>query len=151
MPTNRKGFRDLLPETLPELMIIVVIIGILAAIAIPNFMNMQNRAREAKVKSNAHTIQLAVEDFYVQSGRLYPRSVMDKLPNGTTLIQLLPGGALLQNPFTKKMDPPVNGFAAKVGEVGYMPIDSDADGVIDGYEITGHGHDGLIITLTGGQ
>ncbi|NNF08163.1 MAG: prepilin-type N-terminal cleavage/methylation domain-containing protein [Candidatus Eisenbacteria bacterium] len=89
MLRNSKGF------TLIELMIVVLIIGILAAIAIPNFVSMQDRAREGSVKSNMHTVQLAVEDFAVQNDGVYPVAA-----NAAAVTALLPGGAIPDNPFS---------------------------------------------------
>ena len=136
MLRNSKGF------TLIELMIVVVIIGILAAIAIPNFIAMQARAKEASVKSNCHTVQLAAEDYAVQNDGVYSGVVAN-------LTALLPSGALLQNPFTRAATEPVDGAAATSGQTGYAPIAQG--GVNVGYTITGFGKTATIITLSSGS
>ncbi len=57
---NSKGF------TLIELMIVVAIIGILAAIAIPNFLKYQCKAKQSEAKSNLGSLRVAQEAYYAE-------------------------------------------------------------------------------------
>src|SRR6476469_1953687 len=56
--TNRKGF------TLIELLIVVVIIGILAAIAIPKFAATKDKAKLASVKTDVRNLMTAEEAYF---------------------------------------------------------------------------------------
>jgi len=67
----RKGF------TLIELLIVVAIIAILAAIAIPNFLQAQVRAKVSRVQSDMRSIATAIETYYVDRN-VYPAATFTK-------------------------------------------------------------------------
>lgn len=62
---NMKGF------TLIELLIVVAIIAILAAIAVPNFLEAQVRSKVSRVRSDHRSLATAVETYYLDNN-LYP-------------------------------------------------------------------------------
>ena len=66
MLTMKKGF------TLVELMIVVAIIGILAAVAIPRFANMLDKSREGATKGNLGAIRSAVSIYYSEKEGVWP-------------------------------------------------------------------------------
>jgi len=98
---RRKGF------TLIELLIVVAIIAILAAIAVPNFLEAQVRAKVSRVRADLRTVATAVEAYAVDLGD-YPRNWIGGYqlltPDLTTPIAYLATANLL-DPFGVWMDP----------------------------------------------
>ena len=138
MRAGKSGF------TLIEMMVVIVVIGLLVGMALPNLLNMKDRARESEVQSNAHTVQLALENYSVDHDGVYSTVAGDITPH-------LPGAALMRNSFTGAMTEPRFGAAASApGEVGIQPV-HDGAGIIVGYTITAWGKDGNILTLQTGN
>ncbi len=79
-PNSRRGF------TLIELLIVVAIIAILAAIAVPNFLEAQTRAKVSRAKADLRTLATGIEMYTVDNNKLpYSESIQNS-------INMPPGG-----------------------------------------------------------
>jgi prepilin-type N-terminal cleavage/methylation domain-containing protein len=111
--------------TLVESMIIVAVIGVLAAIAVPNFLNYRNKSRLASAIGTGESIRAAFASFATNSpDNLYP--AMASITDYATLLTIINrnGGNLKAS---------VAAMGLGVGD--YYVIDTDGDGVDDAYSL----------------
>ncbi|HPB31725.1 MAG TPA: prepilin-type N-terminal cleavage/methylation domain-containing protein [Candidatus Sumerlaeota bacterium] len=100
MDMHEKGF------TLIELLIVVAIIAILAAIAVPNFLEAQIRSKVSRAKSDMRSIATALEAYFVDANHYpwpYPKGSLSasNVPNElSTPVAFISSSAGIQDPFS---------------------------------------------------
>jgi type IV pilus assembly protein PilA len=82
LPCRRKSLRSALQDeegfSLIELLVVLIIVGLLAAIAIAAFTGQQNKAHDANAKTAARTAQIAMETYFVEH-RSYSGATLGEL------------------------------------------------------------------------
>lgn len=127
--SSRCGF------TLIELLIVVAIIAVLAAIAVPNFLEAQVRAKVATAKSDLRTIATGIESYRVDHG-LYPEGTDNPLLYDEKIVEIM--GDLAPGYYAFRTRDPngaiagLNGFFTLTTPVSYIngpvPLDPFATG-----------------------
>lgn len=140
--------------TIIELMTVVVIIGIIIAISIPNFFTAQERAKTAEVKTNMHVYQIMIETYSTDWSGNYP-ATSSTLQDEAKIKNYWRN---LKNPFTQIAD---NGLAniTSVSEAGLITPSSFPKGnigyihepLINAYSIYGGDAKNGVAIMTGNK
>jgi type IV pilus assembly protein PilA len=65
--------------TLVELLVVMLILGLLAAIAIPSFFNQRDKAKDADAKASVRTAQTAIETYATDNNGAYTGATVTEL------------------------------------------------------------------------
>jgi type II secretion system protein G len=121
--------------TLIELLVVIAIISIIAAFMMPNFVGVQDRAREAGVKAVMHSVQMAIEAYnmenesYPMGSNISLKELIDEYLSQGGYITTAP-----KNPFTGKE----YSESDKAGKIEYVYDDQTSAYKLIGYKRNGY-------------
>ena len=136
---NKKGF------TLIELLIVVAIIGIIVAIAIPNLLSAVQRGRQKRTMADIKTVATTWETYYVDYSYYYHGGGCTTPPGGTSIVTsrtLADMTMLLQPTYIAKLP-------LKDGWNNYMYFFNDSASAAQEYRLESYGKDQASDTYCG--
>ena len=135
MKKNAKGF------TLIELLIVVAIIGIIVAIAIPNLLNAIQRAKQRRTMGDMRTSATAIEAYAVDMNRYPPAAGSYDLPALTL------SGTVGNNLYKYVSPTYVKAIPLADGWNSWFVYATDANGTV--YALFSGAKDGVVMGITG--
>ncbi|HUT25263.1 MAG TPA: prepilin-type N-terminal cleavage/methylation domain-containing protein [Sumerlaeia bacterium] len=140
---KRRGF------TLIELLIVVAIIAILAAIAVPNFLEAQVRSKVSRVTSDLRALATAIEAYRIDNNAYMPYSLWGQHTDSpylnalSTPVAYITSSASMKDPFWGQGDRTVDNTEPRYGYVKAWPDQAGGgapvlhrlaqEGIDDGY------------------
>jgi prepilin-type N-terminal cleavage/methylation domain-containing protein len=113
--------------TLIELMIVVAIIGILAAIAIPKFAELIRKSNEGSSKGNLGAVRSALSIYYGDMEGLYPVELISLTQNGKYMASIPKGKAPNYHPDSAAINTGSTNAVNDAGGWAYDNVPGDAN------------------------
>jgi type II secretory pathway pseudopilin PulG len=112
--------------TIIEVLVMVIIVLMLAAVIMPRFLDVEGKVQQLKVRENMKLVQRAADAFAVSNKGLYPIKADDPafksfFPGGNANSQSPEGGNYPENPFTHIAESPLNGSVVDINQARFSP------------------------------